>query len=94
MELKENGNIYLFAANGKRKRQTSNCILPVVKRKQMFVFLGRQTINGNQHVLFHQMCTSMVFNNGPCKPSCCLFAPLKAKLAIRSFLHQTLCYFK
>ncbi len=94
MELKENGNIYLFAANGKRKRQTSDCILPMVNRKQMFVFLGRQTINVYRHVLFHQMCTSMVFNNGPHKPSCCLFALLKAKLAMQSFLHPTLCYFK
>jgi hypothetical protein len=27
--------------------------------KRKFVFLGRQTINGNQYLLFQQMCPSM-----------------------------------
>jgi hypothetical protein len=27
--------------------------------KQKFVFLGRQTINGNQGLLFQQTCTTM-----------------------------------
>jgi hypothetical protein len=44
MELSENGSFRLFAADGKRK----------------FVFLGQQTINGNQRLLFQQTCPSMV----------------------------------
>ncbi len=29
------------------------------KGKQKFVFLGQQTINGNQRLLFQKMCPSM-----------------------------------
>jgi hypothetical protein len=43
LELTENSNFRLFAANGKWK----------------FVFLCWQKINGNQHLLFQQMCPSM-----------------------------------
>jgi hypothetical protein len=43
-ELKEEDNISLFAANGKRK----------------FVFLGRQMINGNRRLLFQQTCPSIL----------------------------------
>ncbi len=39
----ENGNLRLFAPNGRRK----------------FIFLGRQTINGNRHLLFQQTYPSM-----------------------------------
>jgi hypothetical protein len=58
-ELTENGNTRLFAANGKRKRQTFVCLQKNGKRK--FVFLGRQTINGNRRLLFstnlpHRCC--------------------------------------
>ncbi len=45
MELKDNGNLCMFAANGKRKRKS--------------VFLGRQMINSNQCLLFQQTCPSM-----------------------------------
>jgi hypothetical protein len=44
VELKENRNFYLFAANRKRK----------------FVFLGRQSKNSNQRLLFQQTCPSML----------------------------------
>jgi hypothetical protein len=40
----------LFAANGNGKRK--------------FVFLGRQTINGNRRLLFQQTCPSMLFLTG------------------------------
>ncbi len=45
MELTENrnGKLPLLSANGKRK----------------FVFLGRQTINGNQRLLCQQTCPSV-----------------------------------
>jgi hypothetical protein len=46
MELMENGNFRLLAANGNGKRK--------------FVFLGRQTINGNRRLLFQQTCLSML----------------------------------
>ncbi len=39
-----NGKLPLFSAN----------------RKWKLVFLGRQTINGNQHLLFQQTCPSML----------------------------------
>jgi hypothetical protein len=43
----ENGNFRLFAANG---NQTANFSFFAANRngKQKFVFLGRQTIDGNQ----------------------------------------------
>jgi hypothetical protein len=50
----ENDSFSLFSAKPK---------LPFVycKRngKRMFVFLGRQTINGNRRLLFQQTCPSM-----------------------------------
>ncbi len=33
------------------------------KRKRSFVFLGRQTINDNQRLLFQQMCPSMIYTH-------------------------------
>ncbi len=53
----ETSNFRLFAANRKRKRK--------------FVFLGRQTINSNQQLLFQQTCPSM--NILKSVYSCCLF---------------------
>jgi hypothetical protein len=43
-KLTENGNFFLFTANGKQK----------------FVFLTPQTINGKQCLLFQQRCPSML----------------------------------
>ncbi len=43
MELMENGKFLLYAANGKRKRQTSVFLAANVNGKQKFVFLGQQT---------------------------------------------------
>jgi hypothetical protein len=40
MELTENGNIRFFSSNGKRKRQTSICLLQNENVKWKFVFLG------------------------------------------------------
>ncbi len=56
-ELTGNGNLCLCAANG-------NDILPFVVEngKRKFVFLGRQTINGNRRSLFQKrahLCSSM-----------------------------------
>jgi hypothetical protein len=42
-----NGKQHLFAANGKRKRQTSACFAADVNGKWNFVFLGQQIISGN-----------------------------------------------
>jgi hypothetical protein len=58
-ELTEIGNFRLFYANGKRKQQTKNKFAANGNGKRTFVFLGRQTINGKQHLLFQQKCPSM-----------------------------------
>jgi hypothetical protein len=52
----ENDNFFLFAAKG-----TGNFGLFSAngKRKTTVFFLGRQTINGNQHFIFQQTCTCM-----------------------------------
>jgi hypothetical protein len=55
----ENGNSRLFAANGKQKRQT-NFRSFSANGKWKFVYLGRQTKNGNRRLLFRQRCPSMV----------------------------------
>jgi hypothetical protein len=44
-ELTENGNVCLFAANGNRN---------------ISFFSDQPTINGNRHLLFQQMCQSML----------------------------------
>ncbi len=44
-ELTENANFLLFGANGNKKWK--------------FIFLGRETINSNQWLLFQQICPSM-----------------------------------
>ncbi len=56
-ELTGKGNFHLFAPNRKQKQQTSVCWK--WKMKMEFVFLGRQTKNGNQRLLFQQTCPSM-----------------------------------
>jgi hypothetical protein len=48
MELTEYGNFRLFAATGKRKRQTSIYLLQTETENGSFLFLGRQTINSNR----------------------------------------------
>jgi hypothetical protein len=57
----ENGNFRLFAANGKRKRQTSVRLLQM--RTEKVDFLGGQTINSNRRLLFQQSCPSVVKRN-------------------------------
>ncbi len=42
-----------------RKTKTANFRLFFANRKRKFVFLGRQTINGNRRLLFQQTCPSM-----------------------------------
>jgi hypothetical protein len=59
MELTENSNFRLFAANGKRKHQTS-VFAPNGNGKRKFVFLSQQRINGNQQLLLERTCPSMV----------------------------------
>jgi hypothetical protein len=57
MELTENGNFSLFAA--KQETETANFHLSSENGKRKFVFLGRQTINGNRSLLFQPTCSSM-----------------------------------
>jgi hypothetical protein len=57
-EPKENGNFYLFTANGKLERQISGGFATDGNGKRTSVFLGRQIINGNQRLLFQQTCQS------------------------------------
>jgi hypothetical protein len=59
-ELTEDGNFCLLAANGKLKRKTSVCVLKTGTRKQKFVFLDRQTINGNRQLIFQQTHPSVL----------------------------------
>jgi hypothetical protein len=59
MELTENGNFRLFAANGKQKRQTSVRLLQMRTENEVD-FLGGQTINSNRRLLFQQTCPSVV----------------------------------
>ncbi len=66
-EQTENSNFPFFAANGKRKRQTSICLLQTETENgsQKFFFLGRQKINSNRRLLFQQTCPSIltIFTN-------------------------------
>lgn len=55
MELTENDNFNLFAANGKRE----------------FVFLCHQTINGNRHSLFQQTCPYMTTHSNAIAKDIC-----------------------
>ncbi len=56
----EKGNFLLFlqTENWNRKLSFICC-----KWKRMFVFLGRQTINGNRQLLFQQTCPSLEVRN-------------------------------
>jgi hypothetical protein len=74
-ELTENSNFRLFAANRRRKRQTSVCFLQT-KRKTEVWFLGRQTINSNQHLLFQQTC-----------PSTCMYTYLSLYDAVSIYIY-------
>jgi hypothetical protein len=72
MENETNGKekLLFVCCKWKTETQTSVCLLqkengnsklPFLscKRKQKFVFLGLQSINGNRRLLFQQMCPSM-----------------------------------
>jgi hypothetical protein len=50
MELTENGNFRLFAANGKIETANFVCFLQMETEYGSY-FLGRQTINGNRRLL-------------------------------------------
>ncbi len=58
LELTGNGDIGMVSAKGERKRQISS-LSANGNGKQMFVFLDRQTKNGNLQLLFQQTCPSM-----------------------------------
>jgi hypothetical protein len=53
MENRTNGKpqLLFFAANEHRRAQISICFLRTENKKLKFVFLGEQTINGDQHLL-------------------------------------------
>ncbi len=56
-ELTENGNLRCFAANGKRKQQTSVCLLQAeTENRSLFSLVGK----GNQRLLFQQPRPSMI----------------------------------
>jgi hypothetical protein len=59
IELSENRSFRLFAANRKRKWQTTRLLAANRNRKWKFVFLGQKTINGNRQLLFQETCPSM-----------------------------------
>ncbi len=58
-EPTENGDFFLFAANGKRKRQNSICLPANGNGKLKFVSPGRLTTNGNRRFPSWQTCPSM-----------------------------------
>jgi hypothetical protein len=61
-ELTENSMFHFFCCNGKRRRQTSVCLL---QTETEVCFLGQQTIRDNRQFLFQQMCPSMHTQNRP-----------------------------
>jgi hypothetical protein len=60
IELMDNGNFRLVAANRNGKRPFFDCKW---KQKQKFVFLCWLTLNGNRQLLFQQTCPSMQKTN-------------------------------
>jgi hypothetical protein len=64
MKTESNGKwqLPLFAANGKRKWQTSVCLLQTEMENQKYVFLGQEMKNNNQQLMFQQTCPSMVIS--------------------------------
>ncbi len=54
-----NGKTKLLFVCCKCKTETANFRLFSVKGKLKFVFLSQKIINGNQHLLFPQMCPPM-----------------------------------
>jgi hypothetical protein len=59
-ELMKNGNFHWFVCCKQKKEMANSCLFAANGNgKRKFVFLSRQTINGNRRLVFQQTCPSM-----------------------------------